>query len=66
MFSIAEPGSSSSVKDGDEPSGIWKMEGGDICKTHITDSFCPDSEQEGRVAMMPFTVGAGGRARVSS
>ena len=48
MFSIAEPGSSSSVKDGDDPPGIWKMEGGDIRKTHITDSFCPDSEQEGR------------------
>lgn len=62
MFSIAESGSSSSVKDGDDPPGIWKMEGGDMCRTHITDSFRPGGQE----AMMPLTGGAGDRARVSS
>lgn len=62
MFSIAEPGSSSSVKDGDDPPGIWKTEGGDMCKAHITDSFCPGGQE----AMRPLTGGAGDTARVSS
>lgn len=42
--SEAGSGPSSSVKDDDDPTGIWRMEGGEICKTHVTNAY-QDSEQ---------------------
>ena len=44
MLSEAGSGPSSSVKEEDDPPGIWKMEGGEICKTRVTNT-CQDSEQ---------------------
>lgn len=57
MLSIAGLGSSSSVKEGDDPPGVLKMEGGDICKTCVTDSCCQDSEKEGRPLCFLLQVG---------
>lgn len=57
MLSIAGLGSSSSVKEGDDPPGVLKMEGGDICKTCVTDSRCQDSEKEGRPLCFLLQVG---------
>lgn len=42
--SEAGSGPSSSVKDDDDPTGIWRVEGGEIHKTHVTNA-CQDSEQ---------------------